>query len=69
MFQRAVVSIVEKVPDEAFKRHQSFILDGTLSNYEVASRNVGRAVASGRVVQILYVYQEPCQAWRFVKRR
>ncbi|MFC5440763.1 zeta toxin family protein [Rhodanobacter ginsenosidimutans] len=69
LFQRAVGRIVEKVLDEAFGNRQSFILDGTLSNYEVAFRNVSRALAKGRVVQILYVFQEPCQAWRFVKDR
>ena len=26
-------------------------------------------MAKGRVVQILYVFQEPCQAWRFVRDR
>lgn len=36
LFQRAVSRIVEKVLDEAFGKGQSFILDGTLSNYEVA---------------------------------
>ena len=55
--------------DEAFAKRQSFILDGTLSNYEVASRNVSRALAKGRLVQILYVFQDPCQAWRFVQDR
>lgn len=69
LFQRAVSRIVDKVLDEAFAKSQSFILDGTLSNYEVASRNITRALSKGRFVQILYVYQEPCQAWRFVKDR
>lgn len=69
LFQRAVVRIVDKVLDEAFKQGQSFILDGTLSNYDVASRNIGRALDRGRLVQVLYVYQDPCQAWRFVKER
>jgi predicted ABC-type ATPase len=69
LFQRAVGKIVEKVLDEAFGKRQSFILDGTLSNYDVAFRNISRALAKGRVVQILYVFQEPCQAWRFVKDR
>ena len=69
LFQRAVSRFVEKVLDEAFAKRQSFILDGTLSNYEVASRNVSRALAKARLVQILYVFQDPCQAWRFVQDR
>lgn len=50
LFQRAIVRLVDKVLDEAFKRGQSFILDGTLSNYEVASRNIRRALGKGRAV-------------------
>lgn len=69
LFQRAVGNIVEKVLDDAFKKGQSFILDGTLSNYDVAFRNINRALNKNRLVQILYVFQEPCQAWRFVKDR
>lgn len=69
LFQRAVGKIVEKVLDEAFGKGQSFILDGTLSNYEVALRNVRRALTKGWAVLILYVFLEPCQAWRFVKDR
>lgn len=69
LFQGAVTRFVDKVLDEAFGKDQSFILDGTLSSYDVASRNVGRALAKGRLVQVLYVFQDPCQAWRFVKDR
>jgi Zeta toxin. len=69
LFQRAVSRFVDKVLDEAFRKGQSFILDGTLSNYDVASRDVGRALTKGRLVQVLYVFQDPCQAWRFVKDR
>lgn len=69
VYQRATTKLVEKVVDEAFDNSQTFILDGTLSNYEVAQRNVRRALRAGRVVQIVYVYQDPIQAWQFVRQR
>lgn len=69
LFQGAVSILLGKVLDMAFDQRQSFILDGTLSNWEQASRNVGRALAKGRDVLILYVYQHPAQAWEFVKAR
>ena len=69
LFQGAVSLLVEKIHDLALKQKQSFILDGTLSKYEVAKRNIRRSLDKGRFVQILYVYQEPMQAWRFVQAR
>ncbi len=44
-------------------------MDGTLSHYEVAFRNVKRSLKRKRTVQILYVYQEPRLAWDFVQAR
>jgi UDP-N-acetylglucosamine kinase len=69
LFQRAVIPIVEKIHDMALDQQQSFLLDGTLSSYSVAEKNIQRSLKRGRVVQILYVYQEPEQAWRFVQAR
>ena len=69
LFQRAVTPIVERIHDLALKQGQSFLLDGTLSSYNVAERNIQRSLDKGRTVQILYVYQEPEQAWKFVQAR
>lgn len=69
LFQRAVTPLVERIHDLALKQKQSFLLDGTLASYEVAARNVGRSLGKARTVQILYVYQEPELAWRFVQAR
>ena len=69
LFQRAVTPIVERIHDLALKHKQSFLLDGTLSNYSVAEKNVERSLKRKRKVQILYVYQEPAQAWKFVQAR
>jgi len=69
LFQGAVSLLVEKMHDLALKQKQSFLLDGTLSNYNIAEKNIERSLKKGRVVQILYVYQKPHLAWDFVKAR
>lgn len=69
LFQKGVAVLVEKIHDQALKQRQSFLLDGTLSNYEKAEHNIARSLRKGRVVQILYVYQEPMLAWEFVTSR
>ena len=69
LFHPAVSILVEKIHDLSLKQGQSFILDGTLSSYEVAEKNITRSLKRGRRVQILYVYLEPLQAWRFVQAR
>lgn len=69
LFQGAVSILVEKILDFAIAQRQSFLLDGTFSNLDVARRNVDRSLGKGRYVQILYVYQNPILAWGFVKAR
>lgn len=69
LFRHAVIPIVERIHDLALKQEQSFLLDGTLSSYGVAEKNIQRSLNRGRTVQILYVYQEPQQAWKFVQAR
>jgi UDP-N-acetylglucosamine kinase len=69
LFQPAVSVLVEKIHDMALEQRQSFLLDGTLANYERARANIDRSIGRGRTVQILYVYQEPRLAWEFVQAR
>jgi predicted ABC-type ATPase len=69
LFQPAVSVLVEKMHDMALEQNQSFLLDGTLSNYERAKRNIDRSLGRNRTVQILYVYQDPNLAWDFVVAR
>jgi predicted ABC-type ATPase len=69
LFQGGVSILVEKILDFAIDQRQSFLLDGTFSNLDVAKRNVERSLCKGRFVQILYVYQNPLLAWGFVKAR
>jgi predicted ABC-type ATPase len=69
LFQPAVTVIVERTLDHAFRNRQSFLLDGTLTNPRKAHENISRSLKRNRAVQILYVYQDPCRAWEFVKAR
>ena len=69
LFQPAVSVLVEKIHDMALEQRQSFVLDGTLANYERARANIDRSIGRGRTVQVLYVYQEPRLAWEFVQAR
>jgi UDP-N-acetylglucosamine kinase len=69
LFQKAVSVLVDKIHDLALNQHQSFLLDGTLSHYDVARRNIERSLKRGRTVQLLYVYQDPMLAWAFVQVR
>ena len=69
LFQSGVSILVDKIHDLALKQKQSFLLDGTLTNYNIAKKNIGRSLSKERVVLILYVYQAPNLAWDFVKAR
>ncbi|MEB2514584.1 zeta toxin family protein [Pseudomonas sp. YuFO20] len=69
LFQRGVNTIVERLHDLVLSQRQSFLLDGTMSNAEVAKRNVERSLRRNRFVGIVYVYQQPLLAWEFVKAR
>jgi UDP-N-acetylglucosamine kinase len=69
LFQAAVSVLVDKIHDMALDQEQSFLLDGTLSHYGVAKKNIVRSLGRRRMVQILYVYQDPCLAWEFVQAR
>lgn len=70
LFQRGVTLMVERAIDLVYQQRQSFLLDGTLANLEVARKNIQRALAKkNRSVQIMYVYQKPELAWEFVLAR
>ena len=57
------------VLDRAFDLKQSFLLDGTLSSYDVAGKKSRGAWIRCAQVQVVYVYQEPKLAWQFVQAR
>lgn len=69
LFQQAVSIIASKIHDYAIANSQSFIFDSTFTNFEINRENVIRSIKHKRSVQIYYVYQNPKQAWEFVKKR
>jgi predicted ABC-type ATPase len=69
LFIAATSIIADRMQDYALQNSQSFIFDGTFSNLERSRENIKRSLGKGRFVQIVYVYQEPVQAWEFVKAR
>jgi UDP-N-acetylglucosamine kinase len=69
LFQTAVSLIVERVHDFVLDNKQTFLLDGTLSNYNKAADNISRSVSKGRLVLVFYVYQTPQVAWKFTQAR
>ncbi|WP_280562889.1 zeta toxin family protein [Chromohalobacter sp. 48-RD10] len=52
LFQGAVSIMVEKIHDLMLKQRQSFILDGTLASFDIASKNIARSLQKARDVQI-----------------
>ncbi len=69
LFVGATSIIADKMQDLALKNKQSFVFDGTFSNPERSKENIKRSLDKKRFVQIVYVYQDPLQAWEFVKAR
>ena len=69
LFQAAASILVEKIHDVALEQRQSFVLDATFSSIERARHNIKRSIGRNRAVLVLYVYQEPHLAWRFVQAR
>jgi len=69
LFHGAVSTLVARIHDLALKNNQSFILDGTFSKVDIGRQNIERSLSRKRFVQILYVYQDPIQAWNFVQER
>lgn len=69
LFQRPATILVEAIHDRALKRDVSFILDSTLSSFDKAKDNISRSLKRDRYVLIIFVYQEPEQAWQLVKAR
>ena len=69
LFHGAVSILVDRIHDLVLKNKQSFVFDGTLSRVNIARKNIERSLSHKRFVQILYVYQDPIQAWRFVQVR
>tara|TARA_R110002072_G_scaffold33030_9_gene100253 strand:- start:4314 stop:5087 length:774 start_codon:yes stop_codon:yes gene_type:complete len=63
LFQYPTSIIVDKAFDMIMKNKQSFILDGTLSNTNIALSNIKRCIDKGYFICILFVYNHPINAW------
>lgn len=68
-FQGAAAIGVEKLFDYVQEHGQNAIVDGTLSDFTLALKDVNRALNRGRKVGIFYIYQDPLIAWDFTKKR
>lgn len=69
LFQAAASVLVDKVIDIAIDKELSFVLDGTLAKYSKAEANIQRCLRHGYKVVVVYVYQDPIYAWKFVCAR
>lgn len=69
LFQTPATLLVEAIHDRALKKKVSFLLDSTLSSFEKAKSNIERSLKRDRYVLIIFVYQDPEQAWCLVKAR
>lgn len=69
LFQDAATRLVEAIHDRALVKSVSFVLDTTLSNFDKARKNIERSLKREREVIIIFVYQEPHFAWKFVQAR
>src|SRR3989338_2335343 len=69
LFQYPISLILEKIHDLALSQKQSFVFDGTFSNYKKAKDNIQRSLDKKRIVFIFYIYQKPEVAWKFTKAR
>lgn len=69
LFQYATSIIADKMQDFAIEQGQNYVFDGTLTNLGRARENIERSLEHDRMVQIIYVYQNPSQAWKFVQAR
>lgn len=69
LFQRAVSIAVDDLYRHVLKNKQSAFVDGTLSDYERAQKNLQLAIDQYGTAMICYVFQHPAIAWRFTQLR
>ncbi|OGJ54030.1 hypothetical protein A2880_02155 [Candidatus Peribacteria bacterium RIFCSPHIGHO2_01_FULL_49_38] len=69
VFQAAATVGVEKLYDHVLAKGLSVIVDTTFTPFAKARSNVTRSINKGRAILIIYVYQDPVQAWKFTKAR
>lgn len=58
LFQRASIKSVEYLLDNIFKKELSFILDTNLASFQVAQKNIDRALKRGYEIELYFVYRD-----------
>ncbi len=58
LFQKASIKAVEYLLDNCFKHNYSFVLDTNLASYDVANKNIQRAIKRGYTIEIYFVYSD-----------
>lgn len=69
LFQSACTNIVSYVYEKAIKAKYNVILDTNLIDFDVAKRNLSKAIQKGYAVIIIHVSLDPYIAWRFAQSR
>jgi len=69
MFQEAISIGVNKFYDYVLKKSFSVLIDSTFASCYYAENNVRRSLDKGRIVNIVYIYQDPVKAWEFTRAR
>lgn len=69
LFHAAASRGVDKLYDYGIKKKLNMVVDVTLASYEVAYRNIERAINKNRKIAIKYIYQDPKISWLFTKYR
>ncbi len=63
LFQHTSIKTVEYLLDNCFKHNHSFILDTNLASFEVANKNIQRALRREYQIEIFFIYRhyEDCK--------
>lgn len=69
LFQGAISTGVSKLYDFVLDKKLNALVDGTFSSEKYAVENIKRSLDKNRMVNILYVYQDPIKAWELTKAR
>jgi len=69
IFQHAISIGVSKLHDFVLEKRKNFILDGTFSRIDKARENIRRSIKMGRIIIVVYVFQDPVISWKFTKKR
>ena len=68
-YQKPASKGLSYVIEYVLKNKLSFILDTTFSSYENARRHIENCIKRKYNIKIFFIYQEPLNAWNFVRAR